>query len=221
MVPMAEVTVLSADQSTAAAIELACGRGHFRLPVVQGEAATVIGIIALDLWKLMDPALETRPIESLLGAVEFVQVQQPVHELLPLLSAREDRMAMVRDDSGSTVGMLTLEDIHEAVVGDVVGVGFNIPGYVHRSALLFEPQGEDAFVIDARTPVALVNERLGARLPIAEGDTIGGLFMARLRHAPKTGESILIGDYQLAIEEVTGKVIRQIRISSVRSASPS
>ena len=212
MIPMAEVTALGHGESTRRAVELACSRGHFRIPIFEEEHSSVVGVVAFDVWKLMDAELPRLPLDELIHPAEFVIAQQPVYELLPLLSAREDRMAIVVDEFGSAIGMLTLEDIHEAVVGDIVGVGYNIPGYVHRPKQLIQPDGEEGYLVDARVSIVEVNELLGTSLPLNEGHTIGGLVMARLRHLPKENESIIASGYRFTVQESSGRLVKKVRI---------
>ena len=214
MIPMAEVTALGRRDSTARAIELACNRGHFRLPILGDEASSVIGVVALDVWKLMDPKIGEAVLESLIQPAEFVIAQQPVYELLPVLSAREDRMAIVLDEFGSAIGMITLEDIHEAVVGEVVGVGYNIPGYVHKPRQIIEPTGDDSFLVDGRVSVSEINDYLGSTLPLNEGHTIGGLVTSRLRHLPRENESVEIGGYLFTVVASSGRLVSKLRVDS-------
>ncbi len=212
MIPIAEVTALPRHESTRRAIEVACSRGHFRIPIFKEEIGSVVGVVALDMWKLMNPALVESPLTELMQAPEFVVAPQPIYELLPILSAREDRMAIVLDEFGSAIGMITLEDIQESVVGDVIGVGYNIPGYVHREKLQIESIDDDGYLVDGRVSVSELNEQLGLSLPLNEGHTIGGLVMARLKHLPKESESVLVAGCQLTVEESTGRLVKKLRV---------
>ena len=212
---MAEVTALGHRESMDRAVELACSRGHFRIPIFEDEVSSIVGVVALDMWKLLDPELRSKPLETLIRPAEFVIANQPVYELLSVLSAREDRMAIVLDEFGSAIGMITLEDIHEAVVGDVVGVGYNIPGYVHRPKQLIDPVSDDVFLVDGRVPVSELNEQLGTSLPLNEGHTIGGVMMARLRHLPQQGESVVVSGYRFIVEETNGRVVIKVRVELV------
>jgi CBS domain containing-hemolysin-like protein len=212
MIPIAEMTTLSRREGTRRAIELACARGHFRIPIFEQEVGSVVGVVALDPWKLMDPELPERPLEELITPVAFVVAQQPVYELLPMLDTRDDRMAVVVDEFGSAIGMITLEDIQESVVGDVVGVGYNVPGYVHRSRERLAVSGQERFVVDARMGVAEFNEALGASLPVDLAHTVGGLVTARLRHLPKEQESVVVAGFRFTVVEATGRQVRRLRV---------
>lgn len=214
MVPMGEVTAIGRGEPTSKAIELACTRGHFRIPVYEQEISTVIGVVALDMWKLMDPRLGETALEELTRPAEFVIAQQPVYELLPLLSARNDRMAIVVDEFGSAIGMITLEDIQETVVGDFVGVGFNIPGYVHRPKQLVEHIEDGQFLVDSRVAVSEINELLTTTLPLNEAHTIGGLVMARLRHLPGIGESVVMSGYRFTVEDTDVRQLKKLRVEA-------
>jgi CBS domain containing-hemolysin-like protein len=212
MIPMAEVTTIGHHETTRRAIELACARGHFRLPVYQEEANAVTGVLAMDLWKLMSPAFAEASLADLMTPAEFVIANQPVYELLPILRGRQDHMAVVVDEFGSAIGMITMEDIQEAVVGEFVGVGYHIPGYVHREKQVIQAIDDDTFSMNGRVPIGDVNDLLGIELPVGEAHTIGGFVTARLRHLPKPEEFITAAGYRFTVEEATGKVVARLRV---------
>jgi CBS domain containing-hemolysin-like protein len=108
--------------------------------------------------------------------------------------------------------MITLEDIEEEVVGEFVGVGYNIPGYVHREKRVVEALDEDTYLVDARLSLGEINDILDTSLSTKEAHTIGGLLMARLRHIPRVGETISDSGYRFSVEEATGKMVRKVRI---------
>jgi magnesium and cobalt exporter, CNNM family len=215
MIPMAEVTAVSRTDITRHAIDLACAKGHFRLPVYEDQISQVIGVLAMDVWQLMHAGFVTTPLEDLIEPAEFVIAQQPVHELLTTLKQRNDRMAIVLDEFGSAIGMVTLEDIQEEVLGDFVGVGYNIPGYVHRSRRGIEEIEEGVYLVDGRLAISEINEMLALHLPTKEAHTVGGFLSAELRHMPKADESLDADGYRFTVVEATGKFVRRIRIEPV------
>ena len=212
MIPMAEVTAIGHHESLGKAIELARTKGHFRLPVYEDEVSSVVGVLPLDVWKLMTPGLAERPLRELVVAPELVVPQQPVQELLPVLSRREDRMAVVVDEFGSAIGMITLEDLQETIVGEFVGVGFHIPGYVHRLRHVIETVAEDVYELDGRVSLSEVGELLAIDLPLREAHTIGGFVIAGLRHLPRQGESVVASGYRFTVLESSGGLIKRLRV---------
>lgn len=210
MIPLAEMTTLNTRDSTAAAIALACGKGHFRLPVYDDQAGSITGVVALDVWKLMQPGIAETPLESLIHEPEFVVAQQPVYELLPILKRRQDRMAIVLGEFGSAIGMVTLEDIQEEVLGDFVGVGYNVPGYVHRTKHGVRALDNGVYELDGRVSISQVNDLLAMQLPSKESHTIGGFVTAELRHLPVVDETVDAGGYRFRVVEATGRFVKTI-----------
>ncbi|HAD09832.1 MAG TPA: hypothetical protein DCF62_10140 [Porticoccaceae bacterium] len=210
MIPLAEMTTLNTRDSTAAAIALACGKGHFRLPVYDDQAGSITGVVALDVWKLMQPGIAESPLQSLIHEPEFVVAQQPVYELLPILKRRQDRMAIVLGEFGSAIGMVTLEDIQEEVLGDFVGVGYNVPGYVHRTKHGVRALDNGVYELDGRVSISQVNDLLAMQLPSKESHTIGGFVTAELRHLPVVDETVDASGYRFRVVEATGRFVKTI-----------
>ena len=214
MIPVAEMTAINRHRSTRDAIVLVRRRGYNRLPVYQSNISNIIGIITLTTWDLMDPELPDRPLSALTRPAHYVSLYQTIDQLLPVLRDREDHMAIVVDEFGSAVGMITMEDILEEVVGEI-DVGYDFEEYLPRRKRVFEMLDEEVYLMDARLPISEANEVLGTNLPAAESHTIGGLVMARLRHIPKKGEFILESGYRLTVEEATERSIVRLRVERV------
>ena len=214
MIPVAEMTAINRHRSTRDAIVLVRRRGYNRLPVYQSNISNIIGIITLTTWDLMDPELPDRPLSALTRPAHYVSLYQTIDQLLPVLRDREDHMAIVVDEFGSAVGMITMEDILEEVVGEI-DVGYDFEEYLPRRKRVFEMLDEEVYLMDARLPISEANEVLGTNLPAAESHTIGGLVMARLRHSPKKGEFNLDSGYRLTVEEATERSIVRLRVERV------
>ena len=211
MIPVAEMTAISRNRDTRGAITLVRRRGYNRLPVYSRNISNIVGIVTLTTWDLMDPELENRSIEDLIEPAYYVSHHQSIDQLLPILRKREDHMAIVVDEFGSAMGMITMEDILEEVVGEI-DVGYDFEEYLPRRKRIFEELDEETYIIDARLPISEANDVLFADLPVAESHTIGGLVMARLRHIPKEGESIVESGFRFTVEEATDRSIVKLRV---------
>jgi CBS domain containing-hemolysin-like protein len=143
-----------------------------------------------------------------------VSTYQTFDKLLPILRNREDHMAIVVDEFGSAVGMITMEDILEEVVGEI-DVGYDFEEYLPRRRRIFEMLDEETYLMDARLPISEVNEVLGASLPIGESHTIGGLMMARLRHIPAEGESITESGFRFSVAEASDRAVLKLQVEPV------
>jgi putative hemolysin len=181
--------------------------------VYSRNISNIVGVVTLTTWDLMDPELPNRSLEDLIRPAYYVSPYQTIDQLLPILRTREDHMAIVVDEFGSAVGMITMEDILEEVVGEI-DVGYDFEEYLPRRKRDFEILDEDTYLMDARLSISEVNEVLGTSLPAGESHTIGGLLMARLRHIPVQGESITESGYRFTVEEATDRSIVKLRVEA-------
>ncbi len=213
MIPITEVTAVSRTASTQSAIALVRKHGYNRLPVYENGTNNIIGIVTLTTWNLMDRQLTGRPLESLIKDAFYVSPLQTIDQLLPILRHRDDRMAIVVDEFGSAVGMITIEDIVEEVVGEI-DVGYDFEEYLPRRKRIFEKLEEGVYLMDSRLSVSEANEILGIRLPATELHTLGGLLLARLRHIPEVGEFIVESGHRFTVEEATPRAIVKLRVEA-------
>ena len=214
MIPIAEITAINVNKSTRRAIALVQKRGYNRLPVYTGNTSNITGIVTLTTWDLMDPGTVETPLSKLVKPALYVSPLQTIDELLPVLREREDHMAVVVDEFGSAVGVITMEDILEEVVGEI-DVGYDFDEYLPKRKRVFEMLDEDIYLMDSRLPVSEVNEVLGIELPTKEFHTLGGLMMARLRHIPKNEEYIIESGYRFTVQEATDRTIVKLRVEPV------
>jgi len=211
MIPVAEITAISRDRSARAAISLVRRRGYNRLPVYIGNTSNIVGVVTLTTWDLMDPELAEKPLTDLIQPALYVSPYQTIDELLPILQQREDHMAIVVDAFGSAVGMITMEDILEEVVGEI-DVGYDFEEYLPRRKRNYERLDEEVYLMDSRLSLSEANEVLGADLATAEAYTLGGLILSRLRHIPKKGEYMVENGFRFTVEEVTERAIEKLRV---------
>jgi CBS domain containing-hemolysin-like protein len=214
MIPVAEMTAVNRTQSTAEAISLVRRRGYNRLPVYDGNISNIFGLVTLTTWDLLDRKLFSRPLSELIKPAQYVTANQTIDQLLPLLRRRKDHMAIVVDEFGSAIGMITMEDILEEVVGEI-DVGLDFEEYLPRRKRKFERLNKGVFLMDSRFPISEANEVLGTSLPATESHTIGGLVMARLRHIPKEGEFIEEAGCRFTVEQATERTVVKLRVERI------
>jgi len=212
MIPLTEMTAINCDQTTKEAIRLVRTRGYNRLPVFKGNISNIFGIITLTTWDLLDPALPVKFLAESIKPAHFVSAHQTIDQLLPVLRKRKyDHMAIVVDEFGSAIGMITMEDILEEVVGEI-DVGYQFEEYLPKRKRSFETLGDEIYLMDSRFPISEVNEVLGTELPAKEYHTIGGMVMARLRHISQEGEYLDESGYRFTVEKATERSIVKLRV---------
>ncbi len=159
----------------------------------------------------MDSDLLEKPLEDLVKPALYVSPRQTIDQLLPLLRKRDDHMAVVVDEFGSAVGMITMEDIIEEVVGEI-DVGYDFDEYTPKKRHQFEEVESNIYVMDARVPISEANEILGASFSDREAHTVGGLVTARLRRIPKVGDDIEEAGFRIIVVEASDRAAIQLRV---------
>jgi CBS domain containing-hemolysin-like protein len=211
MTPVSEMVTIDSEKTTADAMQLVRRRGYSHLPVYEGQSTNVVGIVTLTVWDLLDPALLEKPLAELIRPVHYVSPFDSLEDLLPVLREREEKIAIVVDEYGSTIGMITMHDIMEAVVGDI-DVGYGFEEHAPRQTRKFDLLEDGVYLMDARLPISEVNEVLGLNLPVTEFYTLGGMVTARLRHLAKAGESFIEQDCRFTVAEATERAVRSVRV---------
>lgn len=211
MIPVAEMTAISEDNQTSDVVDLVGRHGYNRLPVFRGNISNIVGIVTLTTWDLLEPGIEKTPLEQHVRGAHYVSAHQTIDELLPVLRERKDHMAIAVDEFGSAIGMITMEDILEEVVGEI-NVGYDFDEYLPRRKRVYEMLDEEIYLMDSRLPISEVNETLSIDLPSKESHTIGGLLMARLCHIPKEGEYIIESGYRFTVQEATERTVVKLRV---------
>lgn len=211
MVPVAEITAINRHQTTREAISLVRRHGFNRLPVYEHNISNIFGVVTLSTWDLMNPELQHTNLKDLVQPAYFVSTYQTIDQLMPILQGREDHMAIVVDEFGSAVGMITMEDILEEVVGEI-DMGFDFEEYLPKKRGKVKKINDDVFIVDSRLPISEANDLLDLELPVKESHTVGGLVMARLRHIPDPGEFIIEAGCRFVVETSSERAIEKLRI---------
>ena len=208
MVPRPDIVSVGANFTAAAAMEVAVLNGYSRVPVSGTGVDDMIGVVhAKDL---MEAQMDSRG-EVLVGEMAraplFVPETKNAGELLREMQSNRHHMAVVVDEYGGTAGLVTLEDLLEEVVGEIVDE-------FDREEPLAQPLLGGGLRVHGRMPVDELNGILGATLPDGAWDTVGGLLFDALGHVPDVGESVDMAGRRFSVEQVVGRRITRVRISS-------
>jgi CBS domain containing-hemolysin-like protein len=214
MIPLADVVGVSEARPMKEAVRTVLKYGFNRLPVYRGNMNNIKSIMTLSSWDLMDPELKNKPVSDYMSSVLFLSPKQTIDRALPQLQARDDHMAVVVDEFGSAVGILTMEDVFEEVVGEI-DVGYDFDEYNPRQRLYIEHESEDSHIMSGRMPISEVNDILYVHFPVEEAHTIGGLIISRLRHIPKQGDSVAEEGYRLTVLEADERSVLKVRVERI------
>ena len=215
MVPIGRVVAIDRRKgrrrSTRTAVEMVRRHGFNRLPVYENNTSNIVGVVTLTTWDLMSAELAKKPLEDLIRPALYVAPNQTIDQLLPDLGKRKDHMAVVVDEFGSAVGMITMEDIVEEVVGEI-DVGYDFEEYMPKDRREYEEIGDNCYLMDSHLSISQVNEVLGIHLPATEFHTLGGLVMSRLRRVPRVGDHIVEAGFRVTVIEAAERTPEKLRV---------
>lgn len=201
MVPRTDMVTVPVEASVDDALDLAIPAGFSRLPVHRGSVDDVAGLVFVkDLIRAARRGRSDRPVSEVLRKAVFVPEQKRVAELLREMQTRQFHMAVVIDEYGGTAGLITLEDVLEEIVGEI------IDEYDVEEPHVEELDG-DVLRVAGRTPIDEINGLLGVELPATEWDTVGGLIFDLVGHVPAEGESVSVQGIDFEAERVQGRRI--------------
>ncbi|MGA2529067.1 MAG: hemolysin family protein [Acidimicrobiales bacterium] len=206
MVPRPDVVAVEESLETGAVLERAIEAGYSRIPVFNQSLDDVVGIaFTKDLIRAARSGKEHSPVSEVCRPANYVPETKRVAPLMREMQAGQFHLAVVIDEYGGTAGVVTLEDLIEELVGEIVDE-FDV------DEPLIVPLGGGQFRVSSKMAVDEVNEILGAELPTGDWDTIGGLVLAVSGHVPTEGESIEVEGHLLVAEKLQGRRIGSVRI---------
>jgi putative hemolysin len=207
MVPLSEITALPEDAPIAeAALEIA-DKQHSRMPIYRSRVDDVIGIV--HVFDILQAAArgEQKPVSSLAHPPTYVPETMKASDLLVQLQSEQTHLAIVVNEYGSAVGICTIEDLLEIIVGDIDDEYDTEP-----SPIRAERPG--VWRVEARTSVARLNAELDLGLPESEDyETIAGLLIEKFRHIPDKGETLSLPSVGIEVIDATDRAIRSVRIT--------
>jgi CBS domain containing-hemolysin-like protein len=208
MVPRPDMVTVSSDFKVGDVMEIVILNGLSRLPVSGDGIDDIVGVVhAKDLMRAERDDKSGAPITDYLRPAIFVPETKKVPPLLREMQAQRYHMAIVIDEYGGTAGLVTLEDLIEELVGEIVD-----EYDVEDLQLEHLPNG--ALRVNARMNIDDLNELLNDELPEGDWDSVGGLLIALLGHVPTEGETADIDGHQLRAERVNGRRIGSVVIST-------
>jgi len=208
MTPLVDVVAISREASVREATAKVLQHGHSRLPVYEDRIDNIVGV--LDHRDLLGATEEdTRTVSEIVRPVRYLPESKRTSALLRELRNLGEHLAIVVDEYGGAVGLVTIEDLLEEVVGEIQDERDKAGPGIRRL-------GERDWRVPARLEVAEVSEAIGHLLPEGDYETVAGLVLARLGHIPEAGEVVRVAGFTLHIEQATDRAIQTIRLTAPR-----
>ncbi len=209
MIPRPDIIGISTDDDLNSAVELVNNAGFSRLPLYHETLDEIRGVLyAKDLLAAMHRAPENgNRLESLARSAYLVPETKRLGDLLRDFQERRVHIALVVDEYGSIVGLVTNEDVLEELVGE-------IDDEFTASEQLIESHGPGEAIVDARAPLKSVGEAFGIEFEAEGFDTLGGLIFHKLGRIPTVGETVTEDGVTLKVLSTAGRRIRRVQVTS-------
>jgi Mg2+/Co2+ transporter CorB len=207
MVPRAKIESIKLDDDLDTIVHHLVTSYHQRLPVFRSALGDVVGVLQLKkvLAALPTGTLDKEALQGLLSEPYFVPASTPVLSQMQYFQENHERIALVVDEYGELMGLVTLEDIIEEIIGK-----FTTSLPTAGPALAWDKSG--TATAEGTMPVREVNRALGLSLPTDGPKTLNGLIVEHLQDIPEADVSIKIGHVPMEIVHAQGRTIKTVRI---------
>ena len=209
MTPRVDMILVEDTETVRQAVDRMMGTGYSRLPVFHEDIDRIVGIVHYK--DLVPPVLDGKGDDLAVDyAFEplFIPESKDVFPLLTEMQTKRQQMAIVVDEYGGTDGLITVEDIVEEIVGEIVDE-------TDRERPVIKQEGPDAWLVDGRFPV---EDAVEMGWPLAESEdyeTIAGWVLSMLDTVPQTGYSFEKDGFRFTIHSMRRRRILAVRVERV------
>lgn len=185
MVPRIDMKCAEVNDGVTELLNVIVRYGHSRIPIYEDNVDNVIGIVhAKDLLPVLARELHESDIRAVMRPAYFIPEAKKVDELMAEFKRSKNQMAIVRDEYGGTAGLVTLEDLLEEIVGDIMDE-YDV------EERMIDVVDSDHAVVSARMDVDDLNEQMELNIPESEEyETIGGFVFGLFGRQPLEGEFV-------------------------------
>jgi putative hemolysin len=213
MTPRPDMVTVEGDVTVRDALEAALGAGYSRIPVEADGIDDIIGIAyTKDLVRAERVGKAEQPVRDSMRPAKFIPESKEVSDLLREMQEEKFHLAIVVDEYGGTAGLVTLEDLLEELVGDIVDE-FDV------EEPTVERLEDGSLLVSAAYSVDDADELLDAELPQGPWDTVGGLMLDLAGRVPDPGDSVEVDGFRLTALDVRGRRIERVRIEATGAAT--
>lgn len=206
MTPRPDMVVAEADDPFAKIADLFERTKHTRIPIVEGGVEKPIGVVHVkDVFSALRAPKPPENARPLARPVLFAPETQTITTLLSDFRRRRQHLAIVVDEWGAVVGVVTLEDLLEELVGEIADE--------HEDSIdPVIPLPDGAFTVAGRVRVTEIAQMFDADLPPGDYDTVAGFLSARLGHIPRPGDEVEEGGLVFVVEDADRKRVHRVKV---------
>jgi len=203
MVPLIRVTAVPDTLTLSQALD-EFRTSHFsRLPVYHRRIDNIIGVVH-DFDLLGEGNLE-RPVRSLMRPVAYVPELKKIDRLLAEMQRQGHHLAVVVDEYGGAVGIVTIEDLLEEIVGEITDE-------FDQEVTPFKKLADGHYLINARTEIKVLNEALHLKLPGGDYETLAGFLISQMGDLPRAGEQLQYRNLKFTVRQAEPRSVKEVEL---------
>jgi putative hemolysin len=203
MVPLIRVTAVPDTMTLSQALN-EFRTSHFsRLPVYHRRIDNIIGVVH-DFDLLGEGGLD-RPVRDLMRSVTYVPELKKIDRLLAEMQRRGHHLAVVVDEYGGAVGIVTIEDLLEEIVGEITDE-------FDQEVTPFKKLGENHYLINARTEIKVLNESLHLKIPGGDYETLAGFLISQMGDLPRAGEQLQYRNLKFTVRQAEARSVKEVEL---------
>lgn len=217
MTPRIDVTMIEDESTIENALSMFNETGFSRIPVYHEQIDNVVGLLNVkDVFSAVIRQQTSAMVRDLMYEPYFVPESKKIDDLLKELQVKKQHMAVVLDEYGSFAGIVTVEDMLEELVGEILDEFDEEEPEVQQVE-------ENIYMVDARMWVEHLNEDLHLALPLTDAyESIGGLVIDRLGHIPRRGEVVKLeeSNITLVVMQMRGRRLVKVKLTIAPPVAP-
>ena len=210
LLPLVQVDAIEKNSKLQEAFEMFNEKKHSRLPVYDERIDNIIGV--LELMSVINGPDLKQDIEKFIKPVHYVAETQKLEVILNEMIADDSQIAVVVDEYGGAIGILTREDIFEQIVGDIQDED-------DPETKPIREVDTNKWIVKAKTTIAQINEELLIQLPEGDYDTLGGFLLRQFSRIPENGDELFFdtaaGQIHFTVREATSRRIESVGIERI------
>ncbi|WP_337176298.1 hemolysin family protein [Paludisphaera sp.] len=212
MIPRPDIVYLSLSRPIEENLRVARQAGHTRYPLCEDDLTTVIGMIHVkDVFRNGGAQGGRVDLRQLVRKAPYLPVTLPLDKLLLEFQRNMIHLAMLLDEYGSVVGMVTLENVLEELVGP-------IQDEFDREVPEVADLGGGVFEVEASCPLDRLEEAVGVEVPETDAETTGGLILDLLGRLARTGDQVDVAGHRFTVLKADPTRIRKVRVEPIPPA---
>ncbi|MCC6850047.1 MAG: CBS domain-containing protein [Deltaproteobacteria bacterium] len=206
MIPLIHIYAVRDDAPIEEALALATREKVSRVPVFQQRMYNIIGVV--HVFDLLGETRLGEPVRTIMRPPLYVPENRLAHQQLRLMQRRGVNLAVVVDEYGGTVGIVTVEDLLEEIVGEIEDE------YDERE-VLFERRSDGAVRVEGAMEVDRLNEIFPWLLPAGDYETIAGLVVTHLGRVPRAGVRVKLARVTIEVTRADARAVREVIVHAI------